>query len=294
MTMTKELHPRSDVARMYVSRENGGRGLIGCENSVKSEENDLGWYVKNKIEPLLAAVRTSRTITQEETVDPKEFKKIKEEQRKNEWTAKILHEQFARDTEDNDKNKTWRWMIKGDLKGCTETLICSAQEQSIRTNYIKYNIDKTAESPLYRMCGTRNETISHIVSECGKLTQLEYKRRHDSVGRYVHWWFCEKLGFNRARLWNEHEPESVIENENFKILWDFTIQCDHMIEARRSDTVVADKVKKETMIIDVAIPGDTRVCDKEHSLLKDEIVRLWQMKKVAVIPIVVGALGNNV
>ena len=79
MTMNKELHPRSDVARLYVSQKNGGRGLIGCEN-VKSEKNGLGWYVKNNIEPLLVAVRTSRTITHEETVDPKEFKKTKEEQ----------------------------------------------------------------------------------------------------------------------------------------------------------------------------------------------------------------------
>ena len=28
MTMNKELHPRSDVARFYVSRKNGGRGLL--------------------------------------------------------------------------------------------------------------------------------------------------------------------------------------------------------------------------------------------------------------------------
>ena len=51
------------------------------------------------------------------------------------------------------------------------------------------------------------------------------------------------------------------------------------------------------MIIGVAIPGDTRVCDKKqkiekYSLLKDENARLWQMKKVVVIPIVVGALGT--
>ena len=76
------------------------------------------------------------------------------------------------------------------------------------------------------MCGTNDETISHIVSEYGKPTQKEFKRRHD-------WQFCEKLGFNRARLWHEHEPESVAENKNFKIPWDFTVQCDHMIEARR-------------------------------------------------------------
>ena len=63
MTMNKELHPRSDVARLYVSRKNGGREFIGYENSLKSEENDLGWYVRNNIEPLLVAIRTSRTIT---------------------------------------------------------------------------------------------------------------------------------------------------------------------------------------------------------------------------------------
>ena len=103
-----------------------------------------------------------------------------------------------------------------------------------------------------------------------------FVRSQDSIGQ----------GF-----WYEHEPESVIENENFKILWDFTIQCDHIIEARRPDIVVVDKVKKEAMVMDVAIPGDTKVCDKErekiekYSLLKDEIARLSRMKKVVVIPI---------
>ena len=122
MTMNKELHPRSDVARLYVSRKNGGRGLIGCENSVKSRKNGLGWYAKNNIEPLLVSVRTNRTITHDETVDPKEFKKIKEVQRKNEWIAKRMHGQFARDMEDKDKNNTWRWMAKSDLKESTVRL----------------------------------------------------------------------------------------------------------------------------------------------------------------------------
>ena len=31
MTVNKELHPSSNVARFYVSRKNGGRELIGCE-----------------------------------------------------------------------------------------------------------------------------------------------------------------------------------------------------------------------------------------------------------------------
>ena len=79
---------------------------------MKSEENGLGWYVKNNIEPLLVAVRKSRTITHKEIVNTKEFKKAKEEQRKNEWTAKRIHGKFARDMEHEDKNNTWRSMDK--------------------------------------------------------------------------------------------------------------------------------------------------------------------------------------
>ena len=52
--------------------------------------------------------------------------------------------------------------------------------------------------------------------------------------------------------------QKVVDDENFKILWDFTIQCDHMIEAVRRAIAVFDKVKKETMIVGVAIPGNTR------------------------------------
>ena len=60
-----------------MEKKNGGRVLIGYGNS---EENGQGWYIKINIEPLLVAVRKSRTLTLEETIDPKEFKKTKEEQ----------------------------------------------------------------------------------------------------------------------------------------------------------------------------------------------------------------------
>ena len=55
----------------------------------------------------------------------------------------------------------------------------------------------------------------------------------------------------------------MLENESYKLLWDFTIQCDRMVEARRPDIVFADKKKKETKILDVAVPGVGRVKDKE-------------------------------
>ena len=75
------------------------------------------------------------------------------------------------------------------------------------------------------------------------------------------------------------------------------IQCDRGIEALLPDIVVVDKQKREVKIIDIAIPGDVRVCEKEiekiyqYKPLKDEIARLWKMQKVTIIPVVFGALG---
>ena len=34
-----------------------------------------------------------------------------------------------------------------------------------------------------------------------------------------------------------HNPESVLENETHKLLWDFEIQTDHQISARQPDLV---------------------------------------------------------
>ena len=82
----------------------------------------------------------------------------------------------------------------------------------------------------------------------------------------------------RASNWYEQKPEEVVvESENSKILWGFTVQCDRKIEARRPDIVFIDRKEREVDIIDVAIPSDDRVKDKElekvekYQLLKDEI-----------------------
>ena len=54
-----------------------------------------------------------------------------------------------------------------------------------------------------------------------------------------------------------------LENEDYKILWDFSIQTDHVIEARRPDLVLVDKKKRICKIIDFAFPGDSRIEEEE-------------------------------
>ena len=151
MTLNEELHSRSDVDRFYVSRMAGGRGLIGCKICGKAEENSLGWYVKHHIEPLIAAVRISKTVPNENSMQPKEFKQQDNEEKLNNWRGKAMYGQYVRQIEYKGKSNTWKWLRKSNLKRCTEVLICSAQEQALRANYVKFHIDKTSESPLCRM-----------------------------------------------------------------------------------------------------------------------------------------------
>ena len=88
-----------------------------------------------------------------------------------------------------------------------------------------------------------------------------------------------------------------MEDDDVKLIWDINIQCDNVIEARRLDLILVDKKAKSCVIIDVAIPGDCRIREKEiekiekYHNLKRELKTLWWLKKVEVVPVVVGALG---
>ena len=42
-----------------------------------------------------------------------------------------------------------------------------------------------------------------------------------------------------------HNPAAVLENEKHKLLWDFKIQTDHLISARRPDLIITNQKKKK-------------------------------------------------
>ena len=109
---------------------------------------------------------------------------------------------------------------------------------------MKFHVEKTVESPLSRMWDEKRESMSHLVSECSKLAQREYKRRHDTVATIIHWELCRLYELDRADKWFEHQPSSVQETDGTKVLWDFNIQCDHIIEARRPDIVLWRRKRK--------------------------------------------------
>ena len=139
----------------------------------------------------------------------------------------------------------------------------TAQEQDIRTNAKKAKIDKNQAERKGRLCGKVDDTVKHIVWKWLVLVQRRYKR-HDWVCRNIHWEICRKNGFDVDEKCYKHEPEKVVENDSCKMLWDVTIQTDHVIEARRPDMVVIDKIKNECKIIDFALIFDSRIEEGER------------------------------
>ena len=138
-----------------------------------------------------------------------------------------MYGQFVREMpEEIDKDFSWKWLVQSDLKVQTEAIICAAQEQALRTNYTMNKVGKTSENPLCRMCGGKGETVKHIICECKKLAQREYKRRHDPVAKLVHYNLCEKHNLERKENLYEHCPEGVVEDDDVKLIWDVNIQCD--------------------------------------------------------------------
>ena len=57
-----------------LSKEMGGRELTSSEGCMRIEENDLGWYVMNSVEPLIEGLKAAETIEYGDTVNKKEFK----------------------------------------------------------------------------------------------------------------------------------------------------------------------------------------------------------------------------
>jgi hypothetical protein len=106
-------------------------------------------------------------------------------------------------------------------------------------------------------------------------------------------------GTIRQKHWYEHVPKSVETTQGGKvtILWNQQVQTDRTICNNKPDIVICDNENGTCMLIDVAIPGDRNIIQKEaEKILKYrdltiEIQHTWNVK-TRVIPLIIGATGT--
>ena len=93
----------------------------------------------------------------------------------------------------------------------------------------------------------KRQSIKHNASACSILVKIQYRKRHDMVGTYVQWLLCKKHHLQCSGKWfahthtHTHTPQSVQKNDEYKILLDFNIQTEKVIEYRLPDIVCINK-----------------------------------------------------
>jgi hypothetical protein len=298
LSLNGAMNLNSDINRLYVPRNRGGKGLMSIKDTLRKEKSLVANYIKeHKDDELL---RYCVPPTEDEQYFNFTKQQLKEElitNHEKEWKKKIIHGKYFREVE-KQQLADYAWLKTARFKKETEALIMAAQEGALRLNYIKHTVDHTTNSGKCRMCQQFYETVEHVVCGCPKLARFEYVVRHNRLGAVVHWALARQWGFQTHEKYYHHIPERVLENEACKILWDFSIRTDKKVRSQRPDMVIVLKKEKCCFLVDFSVPWDYRVKDKmkekieKYEELSFEIKKIWKLVKVEVIPIIVGALGS--
>ena len=108
---------------------------------------------------------------------------------------------------------------------------------------------------------------------------------------------CENFNFEKSEKWYLQNLQTVTENVNQILIWDMNIKRDYVIVERKPDFFIANKMEKTAIIMDAAITLDKRILTRKWKIekyqnIRGEIQRLWNLKKFAVLLLVLGVLGS--
>jgi len=91
-------------------------------------------------------------------------------------------------------------------------------------------------------------------------------------------------------------PKPVCEEGDATVLWNQAGHTDREVTANKPDIIIKNKKEKTCTLIDVAIPADRNVVQKEvekklkYKCLSIEIKRMWNLKCM-IVPVIIGATG---
>ena len=310
MTMHGAFHRNSNVARLYLKRKDGGRGLISVLDCVKLEEENLLKYVTDSSEWMLQKVLEHGIVRGNAHAD---YKKAKELERKESLLAKPLHGRFFRSTKTDEDGeviagpRSWEWVRSGYMTKSTEAYIFAAQEQVLGTRAVRSKIYREEDdegeviSGLCRVCGGKVETVAHLAGGCGPLMKGPGTVRHDRMGARVHWELCKRYNVKVVDRWYEHKPEKTSRSEDGNVIihWDvpWSTPAKAKVYYYRPDVVVENIKEKFWTIIDFSIPLDHNIVTKQawkaekyHKLA--QFFRTEHGVRTTIIPVVVGAFGS--
>ena len=94
------------------------------------------------------------------------------------------------------------------------------------------------------------------------MAKNEYLMRLDKVCTHLHYSICKALGIETTDKWYTHMPKPVCEEGHVTVLWNQAVHTYREVTANRPD-IIKNKKEKTRTLIDVAIPANKNVVQKE-------------------------------
>lgn len=140
------------------------------------------------------------------------------------------------------------------------------QDRVIATkNHRKYIIKKNIETDKCRKCHQYQETIEHITGGCKVIAGTDYTHRHNTAAKIIHQELALKHQLMQTRTpYYKYTPTNILENNEYKLYWDRTLHTDKTIPHNGPDITLINKLAHTTQLIDIAIPNDTNLMNKEQ------------------------------
>ncbi|KAL1446767.1 hypothetical protein WDU94_003646 [Cyamophila willieti] len=306
LTKFRMHHIHSATDRLYLPRKQGGRGLVDLEQLHSKQISKYREYWENKNTEFARNVKLADTYTPlklaNSTFDPPRIQT--ENEYKEQWKAGPMKGKYPKvlfDDPNVDRTMSTFYLTDGYLFPETEGFINAIQDQVIKTrNYIKHIIKRNIPSDLCRLCNQTTESIQHLIAGCSILAPKEYTNRHDLVGNIIHQELMKKTTPGTTQRQIPHylyKPDTVVENDEWKIYWNLAVITEHNIINNRPDLVLFDKEARSASIIDVTVPLDENL-QKAYSTkltkyedLKQQLKHMYDLTSVNILPIVISANG---
>ena len=93
----------------------------------------------------------------------KEYDRRTKERHETNWKEKSLHRKLPKSIVDIADSVSWQWLRSGYVKKNLEAIITVAQDDALRMNWIKANIDRVDCSPLCRVCHSVDESARYTL-----------------------------------------------------------------------------------------------------------------------------------
>ncbi|XP_029657115.1 uncharacterized protein LOC115231179 [Octopus sinensis] len=139
-------------------------------------------------------------------------------------------------------------------------------------------------------CKKCKKTVDHLATQCGKMLNSDYLRRHNEVVKCIHLHLCRTYGIKRGSKLKTHSVQSILSTQNVEIRVDMSIMTETKVQSNKPDIFVYDKTKQEITLMKLAsrhkIASNKSKSRNFVNMICSQTNFRYFMAKVKIIPVV--------